>query len=230
MEAGTRMLTDLLVRPCRRHEHAAGLRLVSRQAAVGQLVLADIAFFSHAMIARILSRGAHFLIRVKSNSILAPIEVFDDGSYLAKVYPSTRARRRDKDGIVVRVIDYRVGESEMIRLVTSLLDRRLDPAETLAALYHERWEIETFHDEVKTHQQGRPNGHATAIRAQRPAGVVQEIYGLALAHRIVRTLMTAAAAREQLDPARLSFKNALVIVRRYLPDLAAASPRALPPL
>lgn len=230
MESGTRLVTDLRVRPCRRHEHAAGLQLVDRQAGPGQLILGDIGYFSYAMMAKIRSRGAEFVLRAKSNAILAPLEIFPDGTYRAKVYPSWSARRRDRDGIEVRVIDYRVGDSGIIRLVTSLIDWKLDPAETLAALYHERWEIELVYDEVKTHQQGRPNGHETAIRARLPRGVVQEIYGLALAHRVVRTLMTAAAVREQIDPDRLSFKNALVIIRRHLPALAAARPTELSPL
>lgn len=230
LEAGTRMLTDLLARPCRRHEHAAGLALIDRQAAPGQLILADRAFFSYAIPKRILGRGADFLIRAKSNAILKPLKILPDGSYLAKMYPTWGERRRDRKGLVVRVIDYQVGASEVIRLVTSLLDCELDPAQALAALYHERWEIETVYDEVKTHQQGRPNGHPTPIRSQLPRGVIQEVYGLALAHRAVRIAMAAGAVREGIDPDRLSFKNALVIVRRYLPELAATKPRTLSPL
>ena len=69
-----------------------------------------------------------------------------------------------------------------------------------------------------------------AIHAQLPAGVIQELYGLALAHRVVRTLMLGAAVQAGIDPDRLSFKNALVIVRRYLPALAQARPKGLPPL
>ena len=75
-----------------------------------------------------------------------------------------------------------------------------------------------------------------AIGAHGPSAVaclsadrVQEIYGLALAHRVARALMAAAAAREGIDADRLSFKNALVIARRHLPELAAAGGRRLPP-
>ena len=63
--------------------------------------------------------------------------------------------------------------------------------------------------------------------AQSPPGVIQEIYGLALAHRVVRTLMAGVAAQEGIDPDRLSFKNALVIVRCYLPELAQAGQKRL---
>ncbi len=59
--------------------------------------------------------------------------------------------------------------------------------------------------------------------------MLQEMYGLVLAHRVVRTVMLAAAVREGIDPDRLSFKNALVIVRRHLPELAGMGPRRLSP-
>jgi hypothetical protein len=237
LEAGTHLIMDLLVRPHHRHELAAGLRLVARSVRRGMLVLWDRGFYSLKMLQAILARQAHFVGRVPRHVIMAPVGRLRDGSYLADVFPSAYARRINRGGLRARVIEYRlaVGQgkakgNEAIRLVTSLLDPIEAPALELAALYHERWEIELVFDEVKTHQMGRPNGQKVAIRAQRPPGVVQEIYGLALAHRVVRTLMAAAAAREGLDPDRLSFKNALVIVRRYLPRLAAAGPRRLPPL
>jgi hypothetical protein len=230
LEIGTHAIVDLLVRPHQRYELAAGLRLIERSVREGMLVLWDRGFHSFKTLETILQRQAQFLGRVKSNTILQPVKRFGDGSYMADVYPSWDARRHRSGALRVRVIEYRVGKSEVIRLVTSLLDCKLDPALTLAALYHQRWELELVFDEIKTHQLGRPNGQKVAIRAQKPAGVVQEIYGLALAHYVLRTLMAAAAAREALDPDRLSFKNALVIVRRHLPQLAVAPARRLSPL
>ena len=230
LEIGTHAIVDLLIRPHQRHELAAGLRLIQRAVRQGMLVLWDRGFHGFKTLETILQQRAEFLGRVKSNTMLKAVKRFSDGSYLADVYPSWDARRHNQGSLRVRVIEYRVGQGETIRLITSLLDPRLDPAVSLAALYHQRWELELVFDEIKTHQLGRPNGQKVLIRAQAPAGVVQEIYGLALAHYVVRTLMAAAAAREALDPDRLSFKNALVIVRRHLPELAAAPSRRLSPL
>jgi len=207
------------------------LRLIPKHLKKGMLCLWDRGFFGFPLLQALRECDADFLGRAKKNAILTPIERLPDGSYLAAMYPNAKARRHNAGGIRVRVIEYRAGKSqEVIRLVTSLLDWSLDPAQTMAELYHERWEIELVFDEVKTHEQGRPNAGHVAIRAERPSGVVQEIYGLVLAHRAVRTFMAAAAAREKIDPDRLSFKNALVIIRRELPALAASSKRALPPL
>lgn len=58
----------------------------------------------------------------------------------------------------VRVIEYTlpgVPDGELIyRLVTTLLDPATAPAAELAALYHERWEVEGAFDELKTHLKG----------------------------------------------------------------------------
>jgi hypothetical protein len=231
LEVGTHLILDMLIRPHHRHEWNAGIKLVRRSVVRGMLVMWDRGFYGFAMMRMVLEQGAQFLGRTKRNVILKPIKGLRDGSYLARVYASHADRRHDKGGITVRVIEYRVGEKgEVIRLVTSLLDPALDPAEKLAELYHQRWELELVFDEMKTHQLGRPNGQKVGIRAQKPSGVVQEIYALVLAHRVVRTLMAASALRVKVDPDRLSFKNALVIIRRHLPALCTVPSRGLPPL
>jgi hypothetical protein len=84
--------------------------------------------------------------------------------------------------VVVRVIDYRlegVADAELVCwLVTTILDREKAPAKELAALYHERGEIETALDELKTH----PRGSQIVLRSKTPDLVRQEFYGLLLAH------------------------------------------------
>lgn len=233
IESGTRLLLDLEVRPARRGELQAAWRLIRRSVGPRTLVLYDRGLHSYKTMAAILERGAQFLGRVSAHCRLVPMAdgILPDGSYLCQIQPDPRSRQAGAQPLVVRVIEYRLrGHAEVVRLVTSLVYPELCPAEELAALFHERWEVETFLDELKTHQQGHPNGQHVAIHAQTPSGVVQEIYGLGLAHRVVHTLMLAAALKQGLDPDRLSFKNALVIVRQNLPALARAGKKALPPL
>lgn len=107
----------------------------------------------------------------------------------------------------------RPGSGERHRLLTTLLDPRLHPAERPIELYHERWEIERTIDEVKTHPRERP-----LLRSPTPAGVVQEVYGLLLAHDVVRTLMLEAATQNELPPRRISFTGTLKILRCRLPE------------
>ena len=64
----------------------------------------------------------------------------------ATIYPSDKDRRHRAGGVRVRVVEYRlegIAEAEpLYRLVTTILDPAQAPAAELAALYHERWEIE----------------------------------------------------------------------------------------
>jgi hypothetical protein len=233
VETGTRAVLDLELRPARRGEQPPARRIITRRLAPDMLVLLDRGLYSYKTMAAIAARGAHFLGRIPATVVLEPTPAgaLKDGSYLCRIQPDHASRRAGAQPLRVRVIEYRIsGHDELYRLATSLLDEEAYPAVELAGLYHERWEAETFLDEIKTHQQGRPNGQRVAIHAQTPAGVVQEIYGLALAHRVIHTLMLGAAAARGIDPDRISFKNALVIVRRYLPQLAQARKKERPPL
>jgi hypothetical protein len=56
------------------------------------------------------------------------------------------------------------------------------------------------------------------LRSETPAGVVQEITGLLLAHYVIRALMNEAARRQQLAPRRLSFTGTLKVLRCRLPE------------
>ena len=72
----------------------------------GMLCLADRMYSSFALWQKAASTGAHLLWRTRSNALLPVERVLEDGSYLSRIYPSEQARRRKKDGIVVRVIEY----------------------------------------------------------------------------------------------------------------------------
>jgi len=217
VEAGTPVLCDLVLRPYRAGEAPAARRLL-RSVGAGMLVMWDRGLHSYEMLQDTRDRGADFLGRVGKAIVLAPEELLRDGSFLAFVYRSPTHRRKRLDGLLVRVIEYaiddpaRPGRRERYRLVTSLLDPQQAPAAALAAEYHQRWEVESAADEVKVHQADRrPAPH---VRSGRPREVVQEVYGLALAHLAVRLTMTEAAARANLDPDRLSFTGTLRILRR----------------
>src|SRR5215207_6673772 len=169
------------------------------------------------------------MVRTKSNVVLPPAVVFPDGSYLSVVYPSPKARRRREGGTIVRVVEYALDTpagpgTERYRLLTSLLNAAAFPAQTLAATYHERWEVETALAEVKVHQWAHPR----PLRSKRPREVVQEVYGLLLAHLAIRTLMHEAARRDGVDPDRLSFTGALRVLRRAIPRAQRTRPAGLP--
>ena len=190
----------------------------------GMLCLADRNFFGFQLWGQARSTGADLLWRIKTNLRLPREQPLADGSYLSRIYPSERDRRHQRNALSVRVIEYRlqgVSEAEPIyRLVTSLLDPEAAPASELAALYHQRWEIETALAELKTHLRGAK----IVLRSKTPDLVRQEFYGLMMAHFAVRGLMHEAALKADIDPDELSFLHAVRVVRRKL-----APSHAIPP-
>jgi hypothetical protein len=233
VEVGTHVVCDLLIRPYETSEVPLAHRLL-RSVGAGMLVMWDRGLHSYAMLRAALDQQVEVLGRVSKSVSLRPEELLADGSFLTTLYPSAAARHRSEGGILVRVIEYMIPDparprpDEHYRLVTTLLDPIRYPATTLAVEYHQRWEIESTLDELKVHQiDRRPAPH---LRSRHPREVVQEIYGLVLAHRAIRCLMAEAAARADLDPDRLSFTGTLRLLRRAIPrcQRALASPEATP--
>ncbi len=169
------------------------------------LCLAGRNFFAFALWEQARASGAALLWRVKKNMLLPCDERLADGSYLSRIYPSLRDRRRGNGAVAVRVIEYTLqgvpGAEEVYRLITTILDAEQTPAAELAALYAERWEIETALDELKTHLRGSK----IVLRSKTPELVRQEFYGLMLAHFAIRGLMHEAAVKADIDPDELSF-------------------------
>jgi len=192
----------------------------------GMLCLADRNFFGFELWQLAQGTGADLLWRMKKNMRMACEKRLPDGSYLSRVYPSERDWRRQTNGIVLRVIDYRLegieGAEPIYRLASTILDPGKAPAGELAALYHERWEIETAFDELKTHLRGAQ----IVLRSKTPDLVRQEFYGLMMAHFAIRGLMHEAALKADEDPGRLSFLHAVRVVPRKLHDYGAIPPSA----
>jgi len=188
------------------------------------LCLADRLYPSFALWQKAAESKAALLWRVRAKTILPAEKVLEDGSYLSRIYPSQKAQRKRKGGIVVRVIDYQLegveGADPLYRLITTLHDCHEAPAAELAALYPQRWEMETLLDELKTHLRGRQ----VVLRSKTPSLIEQEFYGMMLAHRAVRTLMSEAAQYQHLDPDRLSFTHSLRVIRRKLAAAPTISP------
>ena len=223
-EVGTHAFFHVEAGPYTTSENVLAAKVIGRLAP-GMLCLADRGYFSYGFWKSTRAMGADLLWRVRADAILPCMERLADGSFLSKLYPSVSARSRDEEGVPVRVVEYTLdsaaGEPQTIyRLVTTILDPLAGPAEDLADLYHQRWEIETAFDELKTHLRGRQ----VVLRSKTPDLVFQEFYGLLLAHYAARGLMHEAALTADVDPDRLSFVHAIRVVRR---DVLA--PGSFPP-
>ncbi|MBI5554445.1 MAG: transposase [Elusimicrobia bacterium] len=109
-------------------------------------------------------------------------------------------------------------------LLTSLTDTVAYPAAEIAALYHERWELELGYDELKTHTLEPEE----SIRSETPEQVRQELWGMVIAYNLVRREIALLARERKLPPTRISFKTTLVLIRDLFMWAAIASPGSLP--
>ena len=169
----------------------------------GLLVLADRGFTAHPLFAAAAATGADLLWRAKGNAVLPVLERFPDGSFRSELVASTDKRTRaNVQG--VRVVEYAIDDpgrpdakGTRYRLVTTITDPDLAPADELAALYAQRWEIESAFDELKAHQ----SGPRVVLRSRTPDGVYQEAWGYLCVHYAIRALIHSAARHGDLDPA-----------------------------
>jgi hypothetical protein len=218
-ECGAHAIVDAGFWPYRVSERVGGFRML-RSVGPGMLVMWDRGFHDYDMLAGARGRDAHVLSRLPAHVKPQRTRRLTDGSYLAYLRPSDYQRRKQGERLLVRIVEYTLtdpalpGYGETHRLVTTLLDPETYPALDLACAYHERWEIEVVIDEVDTHQRlvGRP------LRSLKPVGVIQELYGLLIAHYVVRFLMHQAACQANLDPDRLSFVHALRMIADAIPE------------
>lgn len=233
-ELGTHCLVDTTFWPCRVGEHRGAYRLL-RSVAAGMLLLWDAGLHSYALVRGARRRGAQVLSRLPADVQPERVQRLPDGSFLARLPATARAARRRGEHLLVRVLEYTFvdpqapGYQQRYRLVTTLLNYERFPARKLAASYHERWEVELVIDEQDTHQLGQHHP-ASPLRSRTPRGVIQELYGLMLAHYAVRCLMHEAALLAEEDPDRLSFTHALRVIQDSLPDFEIAAPELVPGL
>ena len=221
-EVGSHVFFNFQIKPIRCGE-ATIAKHVYRGLPEKSLLIFDIGFCATELMTMVINRNSDFLGRSKLNRCFKKFEVLSDGTYLSKIYATDYDRVHDCNGTTVRVIEYtiddpeRVGHQERHRLLTTLVDEKAHPAETLILLYHERWEEEVSIDEAKTHLRSKPN-----LRSESPQGVVQEIYGLLIAHFVIRKLAFEAAQRAEIAPRSISFTGTLRVLRTRLPE----SPRS----
>ena len=204
---GTRTVIDAVFGPTSSGETTYTAALV-RSLHAGMLLLADRNFGSGPLCRLIAAAEADFLIRVKTGGNGPKLPVMRrlaDGSWISLF-----------GGVEVRVIDaaWTVTTSagtvtSGCRLIATLTDETRYPAADLAALYHERWEIETAYLEIKSTVLG-----GRVLRARTPSGVEQEVLALLVTYQALRTAIADAAATVPgTDPDRGSFTTALSAAR-----------------
>lgn len=217
IELGTHAVFDARLEPYRVSENTL-IEEMFTALQPGMLALADRGAYSYRRWTQATATGADLLWRVSSPLILRPVEILPDGSYIAEITPPT------KSGVTpfrVRVIEYKLptvsdGKDELYRLVTTILNPAQAPAKDLAALYHERWDIEGFFKQIKSVQLNAER----IFRSKSPDGVRQEFWAHLGVHYATMRIALDAAHQAMLDPDRISHKNTVRIIRSriWIPD------------
>jgi hypothetical protein len=238
-ECGTHAQVAAAMGSCRTGERELAAQLTG-PVDEDMLITADSGFYSWQLWDLFAAAGAALCWRVGAAVPLPLVRRLPDGSYLALIFaPGATATRKaallaaarageqiDQDRArIVRAAEYTVpdrgGEdSELICVITTLLDPAQLTAAEMAFAYHQRWEHESGLDEIKTHLRAAGG----ILRSQSPELVEQEMWGILLAHYAIRELMCRAADEAGRDPDQVSFIRTVRLVRRQIDDPAAFPP------
>ena len=192
------------------------------------LTVVDKGYFGAALLLGIESgTNRHWLVRAKSNLSARVLQRFAPGDELVEMEVSSHARKQEPTlprTWVARRVCYQIPGFRPQWLLTSLRDPKRFPATEVAALYHERWELELGYDEIKTDLLEREE----AIRSKKPAGVHQELWGILIVYNLARREMESIAREAKVEPTRISFIEALRLMRDEWAWLSVTSPGAIP--
>jgi hypothetical protein len=110
---------------------------------------------------------------------------------------------------LIRVCYRHQGKPRVLWLVTTLMDPARYPRKAIAALYRDRWTIETRIGTIKVVLDGR------VLRSKTADGVRKELAGILLAYDLVWTVIHQAAAHAEVEPDRISFAGAVKVILAF---------------
>ena len=119
------------------------------------------------------------------------------------------------DTLVLRELRYhlqgRGRRTRVVTIVTTLLDPVAYPKARIVDLFAMRWQVETHFAELKTTLKMRK------LKCRTVAGVQKELAVYALVYNLVHAVMLKAAARQKVDPDRISFLDTIRWLLSALP-------------
>ncbi len=188
----------------------------------GTINLADRGFFSMDRWVRASTTGAHLVWRVKNGARSLPARLdktLPDASARVMLHESDQmlARRRKKtcgdkslprlQPVLTRLVEFTVTsrdrsgrpiKTSRYRVLTTLLDHHRYPADQIAALYAERWQIELTYARLKVTL--REPG--TRLRGQAPELAYQELWALLTVYNALVRLAVTTATDLNIDQTR----------------------------
>jgi Transposase DDE domain len=235
--AGTGFLLKVLAAPLRTHDMSQ-VAHIHPELQEGDVLVADRGYCSYVHFALLLDRKLHGLFRAHQKLIVnfrlgRPCNGPGSGRRRAGLPNSCWLRRLGvgdqivehfkptkcpdwmsevdfaalPPSLTLRELRYRVERrgcrTRNVTLVTTLLDVHQYPAQDLAELYGQRWQVETNLRHLKQTMK------MDVLHSKTEAGVLKELTVFALVYNLVRTVMHAAAVRQDVPVDRISFADAL---------------------
>lgn len=174
------------------------------QAAPGDVAMTDRGYTSYRYLASVRARNLHSVARCSCGSFAVVQELFRKDragrSITVKLFaPSNEHAELQRQGLplmlVVRFVSLRLPTGELEVLATSLLDERKYPTGDFLALYHRRWNHETFYGVVK----GRLD--LENFSGQTPEAVQQDFHSTLLLCNLESVLTKSTDAALQAESA-----------------------------
>lgn len=230
VSANLRFILRAWFAPYRQNEVGLAMQILN-EIPKGSLLLLDRAYLAWWLLWHVHRNGSHFLVRVKRRIRRRRAYKIGSNDWIVRVKLPRALRRMHPQlpvTLEVRELATRI-KNRWYHYFTSLADPIQYPAAELVKLYHDRWEVETGLDEMKTHQAELSTvNHSVMFRSREPNRVLQEAFALVIAYNVIRTLMAQAAARHHVEPLRIGFVDALDRIREAIAVMASARTLDLP--
>jgi len=193
------------------------------------IVIYDRGYFSYAMLYWHMNKGIHPIFRmpIQTYPVVAEFMRSSQTDELVEIVLGrrkfTKIRKKDPNvdvqNLRLRLVKYQIGESSFT-LGTTLFDKEMYPADDIAKLYHERWDIEELYKMSKVLIEVQD------FHGQTERGVKQELY----AHFVIITLsrifsnhieqdLNGAHHHDLYRETRVNMKNCLLTISRNLEAL-----------
>lgn len=187
----------------------------------GAICVCDVQFSSFYDLAKLSQRGVDVITplhqRRDPNKLIAAGKKIGPNQWLVPLKLDPQIRKRYNDPSLpqtlwvrlIRVKMPRTSRRKRLWLVTTLLDAQRYDVRTVAALYLDRWVIETRIGTFKI------TLAAKILRSTTVEGVEKELAGRVLAYNLVWTVIHDAAAQADVPVDRIGFKDAVRIIIAY---------------
>lgn len=195
----------------------------------GDIFLGDKGFCSYFDVSSFRDRGVDSVITLAIRKPVTEgdsVKVLGENDYLTKwnkpVWNKRASYSREDweqlpDELLLRQIKVKVHQSgfrvKEFHIITTLLDTDEYPANDIAELYLQRWDVELFFRDIKTTM------GMDILRCKTPGMVRKEILMYFIAYNCIRQLMYEAIKRKDLTECRVSFKGSVQAIRQWAPHL-----------